>query len=293
MLCSVSALALNVSIAMAIVSPPNTGGQPSRQLQMSTEAIERATNKSISREFTVFLKPEASASESAVENYFKSFGFSTEYHSATNAIKLHGTYAQAETAGRFEYVRTDDPKVLIKPNAEPSFPAEIANAIQGTTFRRGPLLTPLGFPPPPYGVPSTMPCYGTGANNCGFGPADYAAFYDFPKGIDGSGETVDIAAFTTYCASDLSQFQSTFGLTPAPNITTIYLLGNPGGCGSGEPTLDLTRVYGTAPGATIRIWFADAAFLSSLADIYIYEDIATSSRMLPTPCSASTDDAGW
>jgi hypothetical protein len=216
-LSSVSALALNVSIASAIVLP-----QPAREPQMSAEAIDRAANKTVAREFTVFLKPDARASESVVENYFKSVGFITEYHAITNAIKLHGTYALAEAAGHFEYVRTTDPKVLITPNAEPSFPAEIVNAIQGTTFRRGPLLTPQGFPTPPYGTPSTMPCYGTGSNNCGFGPADYAALYDFPKGIDGSGETIDIAAFTTYCASDLTKFQSTFGLTPAPNITTIY-----------------------------------------------------------------------
>jgi subtilase family serine protease len=283
-LSSVSALALMISSASALVLPPSKGGQP----QMSAAAIARATDKSLPREFTVFLKPEASSSAPAVENYFRSFGFNAEYRSATNAIKLHGTYAQAESSGHFEYVSGSNPKVLLKPNVEPSFPPEIANAIQGTTFRRGPLLTPLGLPNPPYGTPSTMPCYGAGVNNCGFGPADYAVLYDIPKSLDGSGETVDIAAFTTYCASDLSKFQSTFGLTPAPNITAIYLSGTPTGCGSGEPTLDLSRVYGTAPSATIRIWFADAAFLSSLADIY--EDIAVDQAS--HPASAVTTSYG-
>jgi kumamolisin len=238
--------------------------------RMSPAAIARATDRNRQREFTVFLKPEASASADAVVAYFKSLGFTAEYHSATNAVKLHGNYAQAEAAGHFNYVA--DEKLLIKPNTEPTFPAEITAAIASTTFRRGPLLNALSLPNPPYGTKSTMPCYGAVPTACGFGPADYAALYDIPPSLNGTGQTVDIAAFTTYCASDLTTFQSTFGLAPAPNITPIYLSGTPTGCGSGEPTLDLTRVYGTAPGATIRIWFAEAAFLSSLADIY--EDIA-------------------
>jgi kumamolisin len=237
----------------------------------------------------VFLKPDASASAEVVESYFKSFGFSTEYHPTTNAIKLRGTYAQAEAAGNFQYVSGEvNSRTLIKPNAEPSFRSDIANAIQGTTFRRGPLLQPMAFPNPPYGTPSTMPCYGATPDSCGFGPGDYAELYEIPKSLDGKGETVDIAAFSTYCATDLTKFQSTFGLSLAPNITATYLSGTPTGCGSGEPTLDLTRVYGTAPGAAIRIWFADAAFLSSLADIY--EDIAADQTS--HPASAVTTSYG-
>jgi subtilase family serine protease len=292
-LSSVSLLALMATSASALVLPPTkeppaTTQPPSRENQLSPAATQRATDKSLQREFTVFLKPNASSSAPVVESYFRGLGFSTEYHAATNAVKLHGTYAQAEAAGHFEYVPGNSPRVLIKPNVEPSFPSEVANAIQGTTFRRGPLLTPLALPKPPYGTPSTMPCYGAGANNCGFGPADYASLYDIPKSLNGNGETVDIAAFSTYCASDISKFQTTFGLTPAPNITATYLSGTPTGCGSGEPTLDLSRVYGTAPGAAIRIWFADAAFLSSLADIY--EDIAADQTS--HPASAVTTSYG-
>jgi len=288
-LSSVSLVALVAGSASALVLPSKEE-QARQPGQMSAAEVQRATDKTVQREFTVFLKPDASSSAQAVVNYFRTFGFTAEYHSATNAVKLHGTYAQAEAAGHFEYVpgTANEPRVLIKPSAEPSFGPEIANAIQGTTFRRGPLLSPLAFPKPPYGTPSSMPCYSTGADNCGFGPADYAALYDIPKGLSGNGETVDIAAFSTYCASDLSKFQTTFGLTPAPNITATYLSGTPIGCGSGEPALDLSRVYGTAPGAAIRIWFADAAFLSSLADIY--EDIAADQTA--HPASAVTTSYG-
>jgi subtilase family serine protease len=287
-LSSVSPLTLMAANASALVLPPGKQEGKPQPGQMSAAAIEKAVDPTRQREFTVFLKPEAKGSAQAVVSYFKELGFTAEYHSVTNSVKLHGTYAQAEAAGHFKYVRSKDPRVLIKPDVEPSFPPEITKAVAGTTFRRGPLLQPLAIPNPPYGTPSTMPCYGAPATSCGFGPADYVALYDIPKNLNGSGQTVDIAAFTTYCASDITQFQSTFGLSPAPNITAIYLSGTPTGCGSGEPTLDLSRVYGTAPGASIRIWFAEVAFLSSLADIY--DDIAADQTS--HPASAVTTSYG-
>jgi subtilase family serine protease len=277
LLSTMSPLALVTLSSFAGMMPLGKQNQATPASRMSTAAIARATDRTRQREFTVFLKPEASSSAAAVVSYFKKLGFTAEYRSATNAVKLHGTYPQAEAAGHFSYIA--DEKLLIKPSAEPTFPPEISAAIAGTTFRRGPMLDALALPNPPYGTKSTMPCYGAAPTDCGFGPADYAALYDIPANLNGAGQIVDIAAFTTFCASDLTKFQSTFGLTPAPNITPIYLSGTPTGCGSGEPTLDLTRVYGTAPGATIRIWFAEAAFLSSLADIY--EDIAADQAAHP------------
>jgi kumamolisin len=254
--------------------------------RMSPDAIARATDRTRQREFTVFLKPEASTSATAVVSYFKTLGFAAEYHNATNAVKLHGTYAQAETAGHFKYVA--DEKQLIKASTAPTFPGEIAAAIAGTTFPRGPLLTPLALPSPPYGTKSTMPCYGASPLACGYGPADYAALYNIPASLNGAGQTVDLVDFSTFCMSDLTTFQRTFKLTPAPKVTPIYVSGTPTGCGSGEPTLDLERVYGTAPGATMRVWFAEGAFLSSLADIY--EDIAVDQAR--HPASAVTTSYG-
>jgi len=286
-LSSVSLLTLMAASASALVLPPAENALPAPQPgELSAAAIQRATDKNAEREFTVFLKP--GASNTAVESYFKRFGFRTEYHAVTNAVKLHGTYAQAEAAGHFQYVAGSDPRLPMKASAKPAFASEIADAIVATTFRRGPLLTPLGLKPPPYGTPSTMPCYGAGVGDCGYGPKDYATLYDIPASLNGNGQTVDIAAFSSICNSDIAGYQSTFAISSPPNITKIYLSGIRSSCGSGEPTLDTERVYGTAPQAAIRIWFAESAFLSSLADLY--EDIANDQAS--HPASAVTTSYG-
>jgi subtilase family serine protease len=255
-LASVSALALLSSPAAAAALPP--GAAAGRHLLTQEEIARLPMQKDMNRQrkFTVFLKPGAAGAAAAVENYFHGFGFETEYFSDTNTVKLVGNFAQAERAGNFSYVAGRLPITPLRTSAKPTFPDPVANAILATTFNRGPVLQSYSFNA---SVPSTMPEH---FGVYGLSPADYGAIYGYDKlykaGYNGRGETVDIAAALGYNPSDLAIFQSAFALSPAPNITV--LTSNFPVTSQSEPDLDVQRVYGTAPGAAIRIWFTDGTF---------------------------------
>jgi subtilase family serine protease len=263
-------------------------------LTISPEAIANlpsAKDKYRQRVFNVILKPDAEAMAEAVQNYFKSFGFRAEYHAYTNSVKLYGTYAQAEQAGGFVYVEPTPsgitPRAPYRLSTAPHFPASISGAVLATTFEPGPVMDP-------HFTPSRLPVHHdpvTGNNVGGLAPADYGTLYGYSVfynslGINGAGETVDIAACFGYLHGatqgvndDITIFAKDFGLSPKPNITAFYPSGHGKYSYSGEPLLDLSRVYGTAPGAAIRIWFSPSCTFNEFTNLFL--DIANDQATHP------------
>src|SRR5215472_6331637 len=280
---SVSAFALmcfavDAHTLMSDPAHPNMQVTPDRIIQS-----QAATDKYRQRRFNIILKPEAAAAAAAVQNYFNGFGFQTQYHPYTNSIEVRGTYAQAEQAGGFTYVAPNatgtTPGAPYQLSSAPHFPASISNAILATTFDPGPVMEPQFSVT--INAPSLLPVH---FGLAGLAPEDYATLYGYNQlyaaGINGSGQVVDIAACYGYLHGatpgvndDITIFGQDFGLSPLPpNITAFYPSGHGVVSYSFEPLLDLSRVYGTAPGAAIRIWFSPNCTFGEFTNLFL--DIA-------------------
>jgi kumamolisin len=93
-------------------------------------------------------------------------------------------------------------------------------------------------------------------------PPQLARLYQFPTGVDGSGQCVAILEFGGgYRAADLRQYFANLGIT-APTVRAVSVdggtnapTGDPNSA-DGEVALDIEVVGGVAPGATIVVYIA-------------------------------------
>jgi kumamolisin len=105
-------------------------------------------------------------------------------------------------------------------------------------------------------------------------PPQVAALYDFPTGVDGSGECIALIELGGgYNPTDLSNYWSQLKLTQTPTVSAVSI-----GKGSNKPTgdangpdgevmLDIEVVGSIAPAAKIVVYFAentDAGFLNAI-----------------------------
>ncbi|HEX3472970.1 MAG TPA: S53 family peptidase [Silvibacterium sp.] len=93
-----------------------------------------------------------------------------------------------------------------------------------------------------------------------YNPMQVAALYDFPSGVNGSGQTIGIIELGGgYNASDLQTYFSGLGLTP-PTVVAVSVDGaanaptNPNSA-DGEVALDIEVAAAVAPGAKIAVYF--------------------------------------
>ncbi len=105
-----------------------------------------------------------------------------------------------------------------------------------------------------------------------FTPPQVAALYDFPKGLDGSGQTVAIIELGGgYKASDLSTYFSGLGIKQ-PKVSAVSVDGGkntPGSDADGEVLLDIEVAGSIAPGASYAVYFApntDKGFIDAITD---------------------------
>jgi len=101
------------------------------------------------------------------------------------------------------------------------------------------------------------------AASSGYTPVQVASLYDFPAGLNGSGQTVGILEFGGgYRMSDLNAYFQMLGLPTTPNVVSVSVLGAtnaPTGNSNGpdaEVLLDIEVVGAVAPGAQIVVYFA-------------------------------------
>lgn len=94
-----------------------------------------------------------------------------------------------------------------------------------------------------------------------FNPPQVAALYSFPRGLDGTGQTIGIVELGGgYETSDLQQYFPALGLK-TPTVVAVSVdgavnaPGNPKGA-DGEVALDIEVAGSIAPGAKIAVYFA-------------------------------------
>jgi kumamolisin len=90
-------------------------------------------------------------------------------------------------------------------------------------------------------------------------PLQVASLYDFPTGLDGSGECIAIIELGGgYIVADLQTYFTKLGL-PAPDVSDVSVLGatnSPGGDADGEVMLDIEVAGAVAPKAKLVVYFA-------------------------------------
>jgi kumamolisin len=105
-------------------------------------------------------------------------------------------------------------------------------------------------------------------------PTQVAALYDFPTGVDGTGECIALIELGGgYSDTDLSNYWSQLKLTETPTVSAVSVgngsnnpTGDPNGP-DGEVMLDIEVAGAIAPAAKIVVYFAentDAGFLNAI-----------------------------
>ena len=106
-----------------------------------------------------------------------------------------------------------------------------------------------------------------------FTPPEVAALYNFPKGVNGKGETIAILEFGGgYRVADLNKYFAKLGIK-TPSVVAVSVgdahnapTGNPNSA-DGEVVLDIEVAGAVAPGAKLVVYFApntDDGFLNAL-----------------------------
>jgi pseudomonalisin len=184
-----------------------------------------------------------------VVEWLKRHGFSID-DVAHDAIRFNGTTAMVEDAFHTqmrEYLVNGE---LHHANATPpAIPRALSKVVKGVLslhdFRagktRGPATQLVELPPT-----------GTGMT-----PGDFATIYDlkplYAAGIDGSGQSIAIAAEEDINLNDVRSFRSNFGLPP--NDPVLIYNGPPPSLTSDqdEARLDVEWAGAVAPGATVKL----------------------------------------
>jgi subtilase family serine protease len=163
------------------------------------------------------------------------------------------------------------------PTTEPAIPTALAPHIANITGLAEETVTPqnimqqgpismIGRTPP---HSAATPDYTLSGGTHWISPNDFATLYDlnpvYASGINGAGTRVAVLGSSNVAANDIAQYESLAALPRVlPNYIVVPGQGDPGitqTSAQGEATLDVDRVIGTAPGATV-----DLVTVASLAD---------------------------
>ncbi|MFG2841825.1 protease pro-enzyme activation domain-containing protein [Kitasatospora sp. NPDC048296] len=173
-------------------------------------------------------------------------------------INAHGTAAQISQAfGTHEssYVDPQLQRAFFANDDAASIPADLAGVVQGVSGLDNHAVRKTHLAKPNAVTPSAAT-----ATPSGMSPAQYTGAYNLNKtGADGTGTTVALWEFDGYKSSDLTTYDSQFGLT-GPAVSTVSVDGanydSAPGQGEGEVELDSEIVRGAAPKATQLIYEA-------------------------------------
>lgn len=110
------------------------------------------------------------------------------------------------------------------------------------------------------------------AGGTSFNPPQVAALYNYPAGVDGTGQTIGIIELGGgYSTSDLQTYFSGLGIKE-PNVTAVSVDGgtnSPGSDADAEVMLDIEVAGSIAPGADIAVYFApntDQGFIDAVTN---------------------------
>jgi kumamolisin len=239
------------------------------------QALVSVPNLSARHTFTIMTRSKADKDVAAVAAYFEQYGMTVKTLAHTKNLQVSGTFTQASRAGHttLQTLRLHN-EAVVRTTQRPTFPANIAALISGTSFSPGLHFKPLSV----ISAPRVQSFFGPAAT--GYTPADIASIYNinpvYNAGDTGSGVNVAIAACTDTTVSDVTAFGNDFHL-PALHLVKKFIDGPAPTGVDGEAILDVERVYATAPGATIYEYLAPDCTDAELVDVFtqIAEDSAT------------------
>ncbi|MFE7525048.1 protease pro-enzyme activation domain-containing protein [Kitasatospora sp. NPDC057542] len=202
----------------------------------------------------------------------------TDVSTNRQVVNAHGTAAQVSQAfGTHEssYLDPQLQRAFFANDAAASIPSDLAAVVQGVSgldnhaVRKNRLATPNAVTP---NTASSTPS--------GMAPAQYTGAYNLNKtGADGTGTTVALWEFDGYKSSNLTTYDSQYGLS-GPAVSTVSVDGasydSAPGQGQGEVELDSEIVRGAAPKATQLVYEAPN---SDQGEIDMANKIVTDNRV--------------
>ncbi|MDR3607184.1 MAG: S53 family peptidase [Oligoflexia bacterium] len=123
-----------------------------------------------------------------------------------------------------------------------------------------------------YAVPkiaSASPIASSNASQSGLAPSDIRTAYQVPSNVNGAGQTLAVMELDGYTASDVTTYESNYGLPQVPlqNILVDSATGSAGG-GAAEVTLDIELMTAIAPGASAILVYEAPNSSQSILDNY-------------------------
>ncbi|MFF2749912.1 protease pro-enzyme activation domain-containing protein [Kitasatospora sp. NPDC058048] len=193
-------------------------------------------------------------------------------------VNAHGTAAQVSQAfGTHEssYLDPQLQRAFFANDAAASIPSDLAAVVQGISgldnhaVRKNRIATPNAITP-----------NAATATPSGMAPAQYTGAYNLNRtGADGTGTTVALWEFDGYKSSNLTTYDSQYGLS-GPAVSTVSVDGanydSAPGQGQGEVELDSEIVRGAAPKATQLVYEAPN---SDQGEIDMANKIVTDNRV--------------
>jgi kumamolisin len=198
------------------------------------------------------------ADVTAVKQYLASAGVTvTNVSGNRQVVDVAGTAGKVSAAfGTSLSNYTDGAQTYIANDSAVTLPSNVASVVQGVSgLSTRKVVHPENVPLTPKANPHA------GSPIGGFSPSQYNSAYRFNQvGTDGTGVTVALFEFDGYQSSNLTTYNTQYGLASGPAATLVSVDGanynnNPGD-GQGEVELDSEIVRGVAPKAAQLVYEA-------------------------------------
>jgi kumamolisin len=193
-----------------------------------------------------------------------------ESHAGSRRVRLSGTASDMKAAFGVDLSHYEVPETGLKyrgrtgPVTVPEDIASVTMAVLGLDNR--PVAKPhfrymAGKKPHPKPAPPVS-----------FTALQLAQLYQFPTGLNGSGQTIAIIELGGgYSTPDLNTYFTGLNISPAPNVVAVSVdngQNSPGGDADGEVMLDIEVAGAIAPAANIAVYFApntDQGFVDAIS----------------------------
>ncbi len=215
--------------------------------------LDRAANPLTREEFRL----RHSTSQAVVDqvaSYARAHGMQVEaIEPAQHRVRLVGTYAQARAAFKPDElgIYEQDGRRYVARGGHLHVPVDLAQQIVAV----------MGFDQRPVARPH-FHIAPRAAVSVSYDPAQVAGFYQFPAGVDGTGQTVALIELGGgFDPGDVAQYFSEKGVNHTGQIASVSVDGaantpnDPSGADA-EVQLDIDMVGSVAPGAGIAVYFA-------------------------------------
>ncbi|HZT44291.1 MAG TPA: protease pro-enzyme activation domain-containing protein [Chthonomonadaceae bacterium] len=293
----------NQPIQLALVLPLRNQTELEDLIQRLYDPRDPQYGKYLTPEqFTAMFGP-TQADYEAVATFARQKGLTILGTHANRALlDVAGAAGVVEAAFNVHLLRyqAQDGREFYAPDADPSVPTALAARMTDIVgLDSAAVIRPhiRRFQPPVGPVADFGPHQIGGGPGGGLRPSDIKAAYNLSStSLNGSGQTLGLFELDGYKASDISGYESSFGL-PAVTLQNVLIDGASGGAGSGadEVTLDIELQIALAPGATKIVVYEAPNSTTGLVDEYnriasdnLAKEISTSWGLYESGAGSST-----